>query len=398
MIKNLQNNTNEINFREILDSEKMNNMMNDINKNIISLLNEYQILEDSNIKMLDIKNIENDYFIKSVNKMEQKLEILNIQYEELNLNSSYKTLSIYPKEIINISSSIENQSNIITDFNSIILPFLESEDKLKIEYKDQGLEFIPDETDIVTTILTENVILETENNILNSISKDEVYYQVFKTTQDINFINLEYEFTLPIEIIESNDVNAISFEAFPFNSVDIIDIEYNDFGVRRSIKCLDRHPESSIEIVDDTNYYVIKDSKKMLFNFTNLKSDKIYIKVRQTNFILDGNYRKFYVGIKDIKILNMNFNKRDSTFYSKVIFNVPGEKTLFEVSPVLNNPNYANNDDVIIDIYLLDELDNLLPTTESFPLKISNNKFMIKGTIKRALTTPNVNKLVVKYS
>jgi hypothetical protein len=280
-----------------------------------------------------------------------------------------------------------------------ILNFNKRENKLIIKDELYDEIFIPKKTTVsINYIINGEYEIIKEKDYLNIIKPSEVFYSKIKTKRDVSEVIIELTITLPTEIISNNNLNTIVAEAYPYNNVDIISIEYKNLGEIKTIEVLKGNPNSEKYVLNNYNYDAIKNSKRETFSFPKLKTNEVRIKLRQSHYEDILNDRYFYIGVKELELLNLNYENDTSTFYSIVEFNTSGEKTIHDIKPIINNPNYCNEEDVKIDLSYLDSLNNPIPIKESFPLKISNNKFMIKCSLFKNKTTPSVSGFKIKYT
>jgi len=392
-------NNETINFREKLSSKKHSGIIEKIKDELLDMNINLKEMEEKVLEIKNIKKINEKALITSITLLTNKFNTLQAQYERLNNNSVYRDLYVYTDKFENSYVSGENTSYIDKDSEITILNFNNSENKLIIKDNLYNEIFIPkDSTVEINYIVDGEYEVIDEKDYMNIIKPGEVFYSTIKTDRTVSEVLLEIVITLPKEIINNTDINTIIMEPFPYNNIDIVAIEYQNLGEIKMLDALKNHPKSTNYVLNDYQYDIIKNSKKETFNFPKLKTNEIRIKIRQNHYEDILNNRYFYIGIKELEILNLNYENDISSFYSIVEFNTNSEKTIHSIKPIINNPNYCNEEDIKIDLSYLDSLNNPIPIKESFPLKITNNKFLIKCTLFKNLTTPSVGGFKIKYT
>lgn len=392
-------NEETINFREKLSSEKHSKIIKELTDELLDINTDLEYTHEKIEETKEIQNINEMAYKTSLENLNNKFNTLKRQYELLEQNSVYKELYIYPEQFENSFTKGENTSHIDKEGHVAFINYNDSENKVVIKNELYNETFIPDESCVsIEYLMEDDYEIVKEKDPLDIVKEDKIFYSKIKTKRDVSEVLMRISITFPKDIINNNDFNAIITQAFPFNNIDIVSIQYKNLGEKKIINVLDNRPGTEDYILDDYNYSIIKNSKKEIFNFSEIKTDEVYITIRQTHYKDDLNDRYFFIGIENLELLNLNFENDTSVFYSVVEFNTDGEKIIHSIDPIINNINYCNKDDVKIDLSYLDSLNNPIPIKENYPLKINNNKFLIKCSLIKKETTPSVSGFKIKYT
>jgi hypothetical protein len=396
----------EVKFRSTASSEQYNQMQDSALYDILNLFNKANKLESDLLDTKDIVFTENQYMQLKIQSLEAKLATMAQLYKDLTTaGNKLMTLNVYPNQMyINSSSSVP--AFVDTACMDVTLPFASKTSKVHVYDDVSDTVFIPDslvaENSIITP--TKGIIEITENDIMNAFNGNNSSYWRKKVITDntVNEVNMQIVIGLPEDIISNREINAVIFSPFPYGSLDLVNIEYKLFGDWTQIPSFSEHSEGTLESYSDVfgniSYKpIIPGVGNIKFCFNDISASELRITVRQRNYTQENGNRVFYLGAREIEIVNYKYNKDVATFYTKVIFPGNPVKVVCDIQSILNNQGEIGKNVVQYEMFTLDDYDRPSKITKGFPFEISNGKMLVKCDIYKNNTSPALNKIKVIY-
>ena len=153
---------------------------------------------------------------------------------------------------------------------------------------------------------------------------------------------MEIILELPDNIISSRNINSIEISPYPYNSLDILDIEYQLNGNWTRIPGFTSHKDYIAETniteygdIADTGY--IKDAENIKLCFDKIAMAKVRIRLRQRTYLTENNKFIFYFGIKTLDINCENVIGNYCEFSSDIYFEEDAPKLITSIVPFFNN-------------------------------------------------------------
>lgn len=153
---------------------------------------------------------------------------------------------------------------------------------------------------------------------------------------------LEIILELPDNIISSRDINSIELCPYPYNAVDILNVEYQLNGNWTRIPGFESHKDYVQDIklneygdIIDNGY--IKDAENVKLCFYKVAMAKIRITLRQRTYIYENNKYTFYIGLKKLNVDCENVGGNYCEFSSNIIFKEKEPKLITSIKPYFNN-------------------------------------------------------------
>lgn len=392
-------------FRSVISSKDHNIAQDNMLYDILNLFNRANTLSKDLTDTKDIVYTENVYMQKKILDLESKLAKLGQLYKDITEpDNAFMNINVYPSNMyIDNKNSIPAQ--IDTSTMDVTLPYASKTSKVHL-YDDVAKHvFIPEtlnvETRVVSPLSTIKVI---ENDKLNAFNGNNSSYwrMSIETDNTVNEVIVEMVIGLPEDIISNREINAIICSLYPYGSIDIMNIEYRLFGNWTQIPSFSQHSLGILETYTDlfgevTNNSVIENSGNTKFCFNDISASEIKITLRQRNYIDAASNRVFYIGAREIEIVNYKYNSDIASIYTKVEFPNDNAKLICDVISALNNQGEVGNNTIQYELFYLDDYDRASKITKGFPFEVDNNKILIKTDIYKNNTSPSLSRLQVIY-
>lgn len=394
-----QTKSNNIGIRSIADSKSQNEFEKQVLRDLLGLYNKANLLEIDLENTKEMMEIESSYTKISVGRTQTMLAHFIENY--LNSSLEVKTKTVYPSDFV---SSDTNPVKIdLETFDVTLIPsYVESKVNIYDEISEET--FIPDSLKV-------ELLSEENPGILNIVDSD--VYQCFDKKNDTAWIRkvttdntvseviTVMNIYLPHDMVTTDYVNEIIIKPFPVNSIDIKEIKYSPTYDVSYTTILDDLNDYEKNIVKDYRNFIGQDYEECFnirLNFPEKKIKVMTISFSQKQYIQNGDQRVFYVGAKEIQV---NLNKY-TNIHGEILFRVPleaGGKQIEKISPSLNNPSIASAQDIEMEIYTVNELNEVYPVESSMPFSTVENELLVKAKINPIVgkNTPNVSKFKVFY-
>lgn len=345
-----------------------------------------QRIEEIGIIVNEAYSSQKEYeVIENIDRMYLELAINNVlsQYD----NTSNKTV-IRPNEAVAIKNTyINSQKQYINKLA------IKETDKLVL-LNDDTTRYIPDDL-ILEAISDKSYISIKDNDIKNIIKGDNSpWVREITTSLDTTEVYTTLYIYMPYTISANDLVNEISFSTFPFNSTEVVEVQYSKTYDTKNLLSIEEIKHHRGHVINDYSIGIYKTLNNICLNFDSINAKLVAITLKQTQSIQKDNVKKFYLGIKDLKISYKEYNDSNMEFF--VDFTPP---TLEGVSinsiKVIYNNDY--NENPIISVYELNGEEETLIHQEFTQFTTNDKKIRFKFKYSPIEKIPNINKIIVFY-
>jgi len=394
MDRNISFNAEQQKFRTPISSAVQNKQTEDALFDLLNLSNRNNKIEKSIVETSDLLFIETAYRDAEMNRLLNEIKRL----KEATVVDNIRTLALSVDDMY-IDGSNLTTANIDKINNCITLPYSSSVSKTVLKDEITGETFVPSGLVAKTVITNRTGILSEEGNSpLNALRSDHgIWYKRIITEKGVNLIEMNLEIELPDTIIDTRDVNTIIINTFPYRGMDITGIFYKLYGDWIEIPGVASHID--IEKVQYGNIikYIAKDCGNIMLGFKDVSAKSIKICFRQSKFVEEAGKNVFYIGARNIEILNRRYEQMSGSVFLKADMKTMGPVVVHDILSVINNKAELTEDCIQYELFALDEND--MPSRlGSLPLTLTNGKMLIKCNIYRNIISPNIAQIQVKYS
>lgn len=402
----------EFKFRSAISSEQLNAMQNEAFNDILDLFNKANQLQKIIYEVSLANNIEAVCYTQRLQQAMTELNKLNEAYNNLtSVENSIRTMTKYAFEAITDEDGYA--AVVDSNTNDIVSRIISSKSKIRL-YDDVYEESLvspslqayigPDSFTVGGNIYS---IEDSDINNAFDGSSNSVWFRKVITTPDVNCIENEIVIGLPEDIITTRVMNQITINPFPIGYLDIMDIQYKSNGAWKTIPGFETHVECTEETAtdifgNDYRYNVIKDAPNLKFNFQELQSNQLKIKLRQRHYEYDAehNRRIWYLGLRDVDVVHNIYTRNFSEF--DMVFEFPETERnikVYDAEVIFNNPNITNDMTfgVTKEYYYYDSEGRTHKIPSTCPFILQGHKMRVKFTIDGGQLTPNIHKCIVKY-
>ena len=402
----------EFKYRGPISSEQLNAMQNEAFADILDLFNKSNQLQKIVYEMNLANNIESVCYAQRLQKAITELNKLNEAYNNIaSTENSMRTISKYAFD----AETDEDGYAAVIDHstNDIVSHIVSSKSKIRL-YDEVYEESVvapslqvyigPDSFKVGGNIYT---IEDSDINNAFDGNSNSVWFRRVVTTPDVECIENEVVIGLPEDIITTRLMNQITINPFPIGYLDIMDIQYKSNGAWRTIPGFETHTccteETGTDIFGNRyTYNVIKDDPNLKFNFQNLQTNQLKIKLRQRNFEYDAenNRRIWYLGIRDLDVVYNTYTRDFSEF--DMIYEFPETDRnikVYDAEVIFNNQNITNDKSfgVSKEYYYYDSDDHPHKIPSTCPFILQGHKLRVKFTMDSGQITPNIHMCKIKY-
>lgn len=402
----------EFKYRAPMSSEKLNDLQNEAFADILDLFNKANQLQKTIYEMNLANNIESSCYAK---RLEQAITSMNAIVEKYNnltsTESDYRYVTRYAFEAETIDDAYA--ATIDKNTNDIVAHIVSSKSKTRLHDETYDETLVPDSLQAFigpdSFKVGGNIYSIEDSDITNAFDGNDstVWFRKVITSPDVESIENEMVIGLPEDIITTRLMNQIIIKTFPVGFVDIMDVQYKSNGAWQTIPGFQQHYGCSeseyADIFGNTyDYTVIENASNVKFNFQNLQTNQIKIKLRQRNYEYDAenNRRIWYLGLRDVDVIYNVYTRDHSEF--DMVYNFPETDktiTIYDTPVFFNNVNVSDDENfgVSKEYYYFDSDGNTHKISSSCPFILNGHKLRVKYIIEGTQTTPNIRKCSVKY-
>jgi hypothetical protein len=400
----------EVGYRTITNSGEVNELQGEILSDILDLFNKANRMEKEIEEAKTVIGVENMYLQYRITDLETKLATITQRYKDLTASdpNASRTIIRYPNEMYVDGS----EYSAFIDLENLDVTMQPSITVSKANLYDEALKatFVPPSLKLETgpeTFQVGGAIIEIEDNKLsNAFDGDDTSYWVRKVVTDntIDSVTTELIIGLPEDIITTRDINTIIINPYPVNAVDVLSVEYKENGSWVQLDAFKSHRCSVLENYTDIfgNTFTrpaINDCPNIKLCFKSINANQLRITLRQRHFIQgENNTRAFFLGAKNIEILQNSYMKEYCTFNAVVEFpEINNTIIVKDTELVLNNASETLFNTVQYEYFYYDSNDKPHKILETAPFSLQGHKMLIKFKMHNEYVTPNIAMIKVKY-
>lgn len=402
----------EFKYRTQMNSKELNSMQMEAFNDILDLFNKANQLQKTVYEMNLANNIESICYAKRLEAAITNMNKLTEMYNNLtNTKSEFRTITRYAFE----ANTMDNGYNAVVDQNTndIVAHIVSSTSKTRLYDSTYDETLVPPSLQAYIGPddfqVGGNIYSIEDSDINNAFdgNSSTVWFRKVITSTDVEFIENEIVIGLPEDIITTRLMNQIIIKTFPIGFVDIMDIKYKSNGSWQTIPGFKEHHgcaeyETNDIFGNSYSYHSINNASNVKFNFQNLQTNQIKIKLRQRNYEYDAenNRRIWYFGLRDVDVL-YNIYTRDHSEFEMVYEFPETDKNIkvYDSEVFFNNSNLT--DDISFGIskeyFYYDSNGNTHKIPSTCPFILQGHKLMVRYTIESNQTTPNIYKCNIKY-
>ena len=402
----------EFKYRSKISSHQLNELQDEAFKDLLDLFNRSNKLQKAVYEMQQIASIENKVYSEMLNQSQYNLNSVIEKFVNYDLLANeFHYLTQYGYQAFNKD---EDYPSVIGDStNDVTAGIVSSVSKTRMYDATYDETLIPPTLQIYvgpdSFRVGGNILSIEDSDIENAFdgSNATVWFRKVSTTTDVDYIENEVVIALPENIITTRQVNEIIIKPFPAGWMDIMDIRYKANGAWQTIPGFTEHYGCAMEEYNDIfgnlyNREVIMDAPDLKFNFKDIETNQIKIKLRQRHFDYDAenNRRIWYLGLRDVDIIYNTYTRDHSEFCMN--FNFPEEEhriKVYDTDIYFNNSENTNdpNFGVSKEYFYYDPNGNAHKISDTCPFILEGHRMMIRFTIDGIQNTPNIHMAKVKY-
>lgn len=402
----------EFKYRAPMSSQELNIMQTEAFNDILDLFNKANQLQKTIYEMNLANNIESVCYAKRLESAIININKLNEMYNNLvKKENDFRTVTKYAFEAEAMSNGYN--ATIDQNTNDIIAHIASSTSKTRL-YDD-----VYDETLVPPSLqayigpddfrVGGNIYSIEDSDINNAFDGNDstVWFRKVITSPDVEYIENEIVIGLPEDIITTRLMNQIIVKTFPVGFVDIMDIKYKSNGAWQTIPGFTEYHDCKEYEDNDIfgnlhSYHAINNASNVKFNFQNLQTSQVKIKLRQRNYEYDAenNRRIWYLGLRDVDVVYNVYTKDHSEF--EMVYEFPEtdrDIKVYDSQVFFNNSNLVDDENFGIskEYFYYDSNGNTHKIPSSCPFVLQGHKLMVRYTIEGNQTTPNIHMCNVKY-
>ena len=402
----------EFKYRGKMNSHALNEMQSEAFVDILDLFNKANALQKTVYEMNMANSVESACYTRRLEDAVRELEQLRDKYNNLTASlNDYRYITRYAYH-----ASIDDNdysASIDASTNDVIAHIASSTSKTRLYDSTYDETLIPPSLQAYIgpdSFRVGGEIFSIEDTDINHAfdgNNSSVWLRKVVTSQDVSEIENEIVIGLPEDIITSRLVNEIVISPFPVGYVDVMDVLYKSNGAWRQVPGFKRHDGCEAHQAVDTfgntsTYYSINDASNLRFNFQDLQTNQIKIKLRQRHYESDNEHarRIWYLGLRDVDVIYNVYTRDHSEF--NLVFDFPEVDRnikIYDTEVFFNNENITNdkNFGVTKEYFYFDANGNAHKNPATCPFILQGHKVMVKFTIEGTQMTPNIHKCKIKY-
>lgn len=383
-----------VSFRGSTSSTQYNTFNEDTYFDITNLYSVINEMTNSFQEMSMAHSIDSAYTQMRIGDMPFIIEQLQNEIEGYKYGIHRKAI-IYPSKITN---STEDKADINIQYGQVNIPAYAVSSKLYIY--DESLDLITIPSTLISKVTPESDGTTTiDNDFKNCIKDSENEYFIRKVYSDATDpVDMQIEVTLPDNIISNRNVNTIYLSPYPFAALDILNVEYQAETDWKPLPGLSSHKQYKDG--------AIRNAENIKLCFNKVQISKIRITLRQQTYIVEGERNVFYLGLKHLAVNYEAVDKKFCTFIADVNFNSTKKKTVFNITPKLNNNNILSdttNDKRALfsfELYSVNDVGEKRHIKDTMPFTFTDERLMIVTNMYYDSTNdinPSLYKLEIEY-
>lgn len=185
-------------------------------------------------------------------------------------------------------------------YGQVLLPYNHCTNRVYGVDVDSGETVLPSTLEIEVTGYDQGgtVVAGTKKYAVNG--NDQTYWirkVRFPLESDVDYVEVEYQVNLPTT--QTTYVNTISIHPFPVGLVDILELKYSSTTA---------DPTTTV-----SGFSAVNCSSYQRYHFADTSMTKVKIKLRQRNFIEEKGFKVFYLGMQEMLLQLVDFDKTANT-------------------------------------------------------------------------------------
>ena len=402
----------EFKYRAPMSSQELNTMQMEAFNDILDLFNKANQLQKTIYEMNLANNIESACYAKRLETAIINMNKMSEMYNNLtNADSDFRTITRYAFE----ASTMDDSYGAVVDQNTndIIAHIVSSTSKTRLYDSTYDETLVPPSLQAYIGPddfkVGGNIYSIEDSDINNAFDGNDstVWFRKVITSPDVEYIENEIVIGLPEDIITTRLMNQIIIKPFPVGFIDIIDIKYKSNGAWQTIPGFTEYNgcaayEASDIFGNSYTYHAINNASNVKFNFQNIQTSQLKIKVRQRNYEYDAenNRRIWYLGMRDVDVLYNIYTRDHSEF--EMVYEFPETDRnikVYDSQVFFNNSNLTDdaNFGVSKEYFYYDSNGHTHKIPSTCPFVLQGHKLMVRYTIEGNQTTPNIYKCNIKY-
>jgi hypothetical protein len=366
---------------------------------LFNLINEQSALLD---EATEIARLQNTFQQLRVAQLEQ--QIINLQAQLNQQGNAYTKIIHVPEMLVDTDADPLQQATLDNFYNSVTLPVtgnVISKVYLKDDVTGEIIQPSTLKVDVSPSANGTTIIDKSDAKKAFDGNNDSYWHRVYIHDQQdpIQSEYAEIVVTLPDNIISNREINQITINPFPLNTLRIEAIEYNLNG---SWTLLPGFP-----VDDKGNPIPYENAGFLQFCFPSIPISQIRVKVTQPNYVVENGQKVFHIGMQEIGVFQVGYLSTIGKF--KIPTEIPGKSNNHMITSII--PHFKNETaltDKSADkrnifsyaVYTYDENHNLVYTKDSLPIAVSGNDIVIKAQIMAdpyTQATPALEYIEVTY-
>lgn len=397
----------EFKYRAPMSSAVLNQMQREAFNDILDLFNKANELQKSVYEMNIANEIESICYTHRLEEAITSMNHIKELYDNMmDTDTDFRYLTRYAYE----ASVDDNFYAAVIDKNTndIIARITSSTSKTRLYDETYDETLVPPSLQAFigpdSFKIGGNIYSIEDRDIKNAFDGNSgtVWFRKITTNPDIEYIENEVVIGLPEDIVTSRLMNQIIIKPFPVGYVDIVDVKFKSNGAWQTIPGFGSHTGYGSITVGTKVFNGILDSSNVKFNFQNVQTNQLKIKLRQRNYTYDAenNRRIWYLGLRDVDVL-YNIYTRDHSEFDMVFDFVETDKNIkvYDAEVQFNNVNLTDdkNFGVTKEYFYYDSDGNTHKVASTCPFILQGHKLMVRFSIEGNQITPNINSCKIKY-
>lgn len=185
-------------------------------------------------------------------------------------------------------------------YGQVLLPYNHAVNRIYGVDVDTGETVLPGTIEIEVTGFDQGgtVVTGTKKYAVNG--NDQTYWirkVRFAVESDVDYVEVTYQVNLPT--VQTSYVNMISVHPFPIGLVDITELKYSSTTA---------DPTTNVP-----GFTAVNCASYQRYHFADVSMTKVKIKLRQRNFVEEKGFKVFYLGMQELLLQLVEFDKTANT-------------------------------------------------------------------------------------
>lgn len=362
----------------------------------VSPLNSKEMNEAHNEALYEIEKVCS-YLNKTIEEQNEfhYIDSIDRKYLEIAINDMYRKFDKTSDSLTYRASDIiaSKNANINVEKQFISKKSEKTLNKLTLRNSDNSI-FIPDDL-IIEAVSDEKYISISDNDVFNIVKDNKKpWVREIVTNDNVDKVYTTIYIYIPYSISSNDLVNEISFSTFPFNTTEVAEIQYStDYNINKMLS-LDEIRYHKGHVINDYCIGCNKTKNHIILNFDDINAKVIAITLKQDKCIQNDSNKKFYLGLKDLKILHKEYIDNNLEFAFDFIPPSPEGVYIESIQFEYNN---SYNFEPITSIYEINGDKEKLLYSEFNDFNTTHKTIRFKVKYPITSSVPNINKIKIFY-